>query len=116
MKPAHTPGPWRWDGHSLLPCNPDYKSHAVHTILEADNFAWGFVSSKLEDVLPEDEANRALIAAAPELLEALTFAEQFMSGFEGDAAQDGIDAKLTTIRIALSKARNAITNATEVAA
>lgn len=34
--------------------------------------------------------------------EALIIAEAFMSGFEGDEAQEGLDAKLVTVRAALS--------------
>ena len=43
----------------------------------------------------------ARAAAAPALLEALKLAESFMGGFEDDAAQDGINERLATIRAAL---------------
>lgn len=45
-----------------------------------------------------------IIAAAPNVLAALRIAEDFMSGFEGDELQDGIDEKLATIRAAIAKA------------
>lgn len=109
----HTPGPWKWEGHALRPLNPEPNLHAIHTIFEVDHFAWGFAFSKLEPLLAEDEANRALIASAPELLEALTAAEEFISGFEDDQAQDGINEQLTAMRIVLSKARNAIASTQE---
>lgn len=66
----HTPGPWEWEGHALVPAARDHQQHAVHTIMEVENFAWGFVASELNAVREEDDANRALIAAAPELLKA----------------------------------------------
>lgn len=109
----HTPGPWKWEGNALLPLNPEPDLHAVHTILEVDQFAWGFTFSKLEPLLAEDAANRALIASAPELLEALTAAEEFISGFEDDQAQVGINEQLSAMRIVLSKARNAIASTKE---
>lgn len=43
-------------------------------------------------------------AAAPDVLSALKMAENFMSGFEGDELQDGIDEKLAQIRAAIAKA------------
>lgn len=46
-----------------------------------------------------------LLAAAPELLEELEAAEEFMAGFEGDETQDGINSKLASIRAAIAKAR-----------
>jgi hypothetical protein len=45
-----------------------------------------------------------VIAATPNALAALKIAEDFMSGFEGDELQDGIDDKLATIRAAIAKA------------
>lgn len=103
-KPKHTPGPWTWNGHGLVPVNPDPDQHAVHTLLDVDTFAYGFVCSEIHDVIAEDKANRALIAAAPDLLAALLIAEEFISGFEDDEAQEGMAAKLGTIRAAIAKA------------
>ena len=42
--------------------------------------------------------------AAPNLLAALRLAEGFVSGFEGDETQEGIDALLGTIRAAIASA------------
>jgi hypothetical protein len=42
--------------------------------------------------------------AGPDLLAALRLAEGFMSGFEGDETQEGIDALLGTIRAAIASA------------
>lgn len=44
------------------------------------------------------------IAALPELIEALTWAESFVSGFEDDEMQEGINGNLAMIRAALAKA------------
>lgn len=42
---------------------------------------------------------------APELLNALEVAEKFMSGFEGDELQDGVDHSLSIVRSAITNAR-----------
>ncbi len=42
---------------------------------------------------------------APDLLAALINAESFISGFEGDELQEGIDEMLTAIRAAIAKAQ-----------
>jgi hypothetical protein len=42
-----------------------------------------------------------------ELVEALTKAERFIAGFEGDELQEGIDALIAEIRAALAKAGTA---------
>ncbi len=85
---SHTPGPWKWDGYSLRPVNPDPDAHAVHTILEVDNFAYGFIASELAATIAEDNANRALIEAAPDLLDALHMALFLIeSGASDRAAQ-----------------------------
>jgi hypothetical protein len=68
---AHTPGPWQWDGdYTLRPVNPDPERSALHTIISPDG-PFGFVQTATADVFPEFEADKLLIAAAPELLEAL---------------------------------------------
>jgi len=48
--------------------------------------------------------NGRILAAALDLREALELAEGFISGFEDDEAQDGMDFLLSTIRAAISKA------------
>ena len=47
---------------------------------------------------------RRLQLAGPDLLAALRLAEGFVSGFEGDETQEGIDALLGTIRAAIASA------------
>lgn len=76
MNAKHTPGPWHWphDGNDLCPVNPDPTRSAVSSILTADG-GYGFLGSSNADTLAELDADRRLIAAAPELLDALTSAE-----------------------------------------
>lgn len=102
----HTPGPWEWDkhGYSLRPVEPDPDVSNLHTIIDREYGAWGFLGKDLDAVLAEDAANRRLIASAPELLDALQIAEEFMSGFEGDELQPGIGLQLHIIRAAIAKA------------
>ena len=68
----HTPGPWQWphDSNELCPVNPDHRRSAVSQILYAEG-GYGFLGRSNSDTLAELEADRRLIAAAPELLEAL---------------------------------------------
>ena len=56
--------------------------------------------------LPTNETMRILntAAAAPELLEAAKKAESFISGFEDDEIQEGINEMLSYIRNAITKA------------
>lgn len=67
---SHTPGPWIWDGNTLQPEQRDPDRSQVHTILDADG-GCGFLGSDWRQTCAELDADRRLIAAAPELLEAL---------------------------------------------
>jgi len=51
----HTPGPWRAKGHCI----------------ETEEYSFNWVASVQTSNVPEWEANARLIAAAPELLDAL---------------------------------------------
>lgn len=66
----HTPGPWIWDGNTLQPEQRDPERSQVHTILDAEG-GCGFLGSDWRETVTELDADRQLIAAAPELLEAL---------------------------------------------
>lgn len=78
---AITPGPWRYDGRRWI------RDAAGIGVLRVQ------IGANPDDV--------RCAAAAPALLEALKLAESFMGGFEDDAAQDGINERLATIRAAL---------------
>jgi hypothetical protein len=53
---------------------PDYPTSAVSVILSEDG-CYGFVGSDLDATTAEDKANRVLIAASPDLLDAARAAE-----------------------------------------
>ena len=76
MTTAHTPGPWEWDGNRLRPSNPDPNTSSVHSILDADG-GFGFLGSDWRKTILELDACRAVIAAAPDLLEALQLIVQW---------------------------------------
>ena len=100
----HTPGPWLWDGHTLMPAQPDPHRSAVHSILDAEG-GYGFMCGDVRQTCAELDADRTLIAAAPELLDALKMAAHCL---QWHAAQHpaGMDCK------ALEDARAAIAKAT----
>lgn len=98
----HTPGPWilKREGQS----GQDYVVTSQETghVVVCDG-----ISSDFEKDGPEWKrcmADARLIAAAPELLEALEIAESFMSGFEGDGTHVGIEGHLQKIRAAIARA------------
>lgn len=101
----HTPGPWVWDGYSLKPANPDPNNYSVHTIIEAENIGWGFLCSDHAKSRAESDANLALIAAAPDLLDAARAAEAVF------ATQKWLEASTDPEAIALFKLRAAIAKA-----
>lgn len=102
----HTPGPWKWDGYSLRPENPNPDAHAVHTILEVDTFAYGFVDSDLAATTAECAANRALIEAAPDLLDALHIALPFVEDHATDPCYKAgvVERAVKTVLAAIAKA------------
>lgn len=63
-KDAHTPGPWKWDCGIIPPDGPGRY---------ADIYTDGgdLIIASFNNEIPEGSANARLIAAAPELLEAL---------------------------------------------
>ncbi|HQS59979.1 MAG: hypothetical protein B7Y56_03480 [Gallionellales bacterium 35-53-114] len=91
MKTLYTPAPWVFE-------------ESTRTIRSKPGNYWVASIDSWEGAI-NHEANACLIATAPELLNALTTAEDFMSGFEGDAAQEGMDKKLAQIRTVIAKAR-----------
>jgi hypothetical protein len=95
----HTPGPWQLDFYNRI--GEDYVaiSAAKHKALA--EVVWRF---KDDEQSPELEANAHLIAAAPELLEALQLASIALAYAEQE--KPGLYADIyTQINAALDKAR-----------
>lgn len=86
MSAAHTPGPWIWHGDTLRAAQPDPAASAVHSILSAEG-GYGFIASKPADTLAELEADRHLIAAAPDMLAALQSARNVIAADRDSFAQ-----------------------------
>jgi hypothetical protein len=77
-RPQHTPGPWDFDGCTTMYATPDESDTIVMIEVRANvsECGWDTVAF-IESIWPVSSANARLIAAAPELLEALrTLAEQ----------------------------------------
>ena len=87
----HTPGPWRYVGH--------FGTHCL------DSNGRCIADAPHPNGMSEEEgfANARLIAAAPELLEAL----EYLAGFEKNADWDGYKA-VTMAKSAIAKARGAL--------
>ena len=67
MPASHTPGPWVWNGNTLRPEKPDPDRSAVYSILDAEG-GYGFLGSDWRETGAELDADRVLIAQAPDLL------------------------------------------------
>lgn len=112
MSIKHTPGPWEWDGdYTLRPANPRPELHTVHTILSPDGESFGFMAADYKDVLAENAANKVLMAAAPELLDALSEAKRIFDWLESRSLYQDKD-----LRGVHEKMRAAIAKATGEAA
>lgn len=105
MSAAHTPGPWQWvDDYTLRPAllNPDQSS--THTILSRDG-AYGFVGADPRDVESEFAANRALIEAAPDLLDAANAARRALADLVASGAPLVYRVALAKLDAAIAKAQ-----------
>lgn len=107
-KASHTPGPWLWDGNTLRPEQADPERSAVHSILDAEG-GFGFLGSDWRQTLPELEADRRVIAAAPELLVALQRLHANMQAQDLDAqakrpTEDDYQACMAAAAAAIAKA------------
>ena len=106
MSAAHTPGPWHWlTDRRLQPVVHDPDQSAVHTILSEDG-CFGYLGSDLDATIAEDEANRRLIAAAPDLLDAAQAAEAVLG------RQKWREGSTDPEAVALFKLRGAIAKTT----
>ena len=91
----HTPGPWHWVGTRLKPVD-EGQSPVIGTILDDSGAMVYREASHVKHAVDECEANRRLIAAAPDLLEALELlmADGRIGGLDGARARAAI-AKAT---------------------
>ncbi len=105
-----TATPWRWVGNELVGgSKDDAKDPDAHGHLEGDEWVIdGQTIIKTDSgVYPPREADKALIAAAPDLLAACQLAEHYM-GFALDylTGKDAIKAEkaIDSVREAIAKA------------
>ena len=98
---SHTPGPWHWVGNTLEPVDKDPKLSSVFSILDAEG-GYGFLGSDSKQTHAEIDADRTLIAAAPDLLEAL---RRIANGYTKGMEPSDIEAQFREIaREAIAKA------------
>lgn len=98
----YTPGEWRISGISQDDGSISIAKDQIVICYVTNAASFFDVVSKRT---PEAQfANARLVAAAPELLDALVLAERFMSGFEGDPMQVEIEGSLRQMRTAIAKA------------
>ena len=88
MTTEHTPGPWMVRN----------AGERRKTMIYTDR---GSIAHVVKQGLPTDEPNALLIAAAPELLAALRWAEESLGGWPADAEQSKCRA---TVRSSIRKA------------
>jgi hypothetical protein len=115
---AHTPEPWDYDLDFIVAPDPGGLHPDIYIAEIAHRDEEGRVAPpEHQDAnarricaavnackgIPTEALERGAIAA-PRLLEALTRAEGFMSGFEDDELQDGINELLAEIRAAVAAA------------
>lgn len=105
---SHTPGPWMWDDNVLCPAFPDPAISHVHSILDADG-GFGFMGSDWRQTAAELDADRLLIAAAPDLLHALQRLHDCMQAQDIDTeakrpTEDEYQACMAAAAAAIAKA------------
>ena len=104
MPASHTTGPWVWNGNTLRPEKPDPDRSAVYSILDAEG-GYGFLGSDWRETGAELDADRVLIAQAPDLLAMLRKLVDrdmtFLDGFTQISRADVLEAR-EAIRMATS--------------
>ena len=113
---SHTPGPWVFNGHHIYGPKHEDSKHPngrvfVASVARGVHRADPLLDGGADRFSFDSEADVRLIAAAPDLLEALELARQFLSngielGYirlpdEGDPARE----TLKVIKAAIAKAR-----------
>lgn len=88
MSAQHSPGPWA-----------STFFYGNTTVYDSNGKAVANVRGR------KDGQNGPIVTAAPDLLAALEVAEGFISGFEDDDLQEGIESMLATIRAAIEMAK-----------
>lgn len=80
MSMKHTPGPWSWseDGYDLRPA-AGYVGASLVIATTEGMLVQSFNPKGFEDSMAEVNANKALMAAAPDMLAALIVAREFIS-------------------------------------
>lgn len=96
---VHTPGPWRVVATQAHPTNENEAVTFIQTPILCYDLC--FVKGVIEE--DQHQANANLIAAAPEMLEALKVASEFISRSVFQNYQ-GRDTALKAVRQALTKA------------
>lgn len=99
MGTQHTPGPWRWDESwgAIVVDRPDMQRLICPMWTGCDRACMG------RDVVDEDLANARLIAAAPDLLEALKSCLPDLAHYVSKHGP-GPDKRLDAARAAIAKA------------
>jgi hypothetical protein len=103
----HTPGPWEWSGglsdsyYRLVAPNADYRERNVLEVVEGTVYSEYSSDSAYIDATP---ANARLIAAAPDLLDAL---EEFCGGLFSYPPGSIGDEVLQKAKAAIAKATGA---------
>ena len=99
---SHTPGPWQYGGSLISAGNV----HVARTLYRMpDRLPTNDHSDCAPESFRESDANRLLMAAAPELLEACRMAEKVLAKYPiGDPLISDVHTAAKRIRAAISKA------------
>lgn len=104
MNSQWTPGPWEWVGRDLESKHPDHSTPVIETEVGCGSFCYGGTVD-----FTISEADAKLIAAAPELVEALYKARRYVGMVTEIPGDDPIFAVMDEIDAALSKAGAVLT-------
>jgi len=101
---AYTPPKQKEIRHHASPYAPQNDVFRISGNFQKGERYVGLLFKSHSTELDPTEADARLMAAAPDLLDALQRAERFMSGFEGDDMQADTDIDIAKIRAAIAKA------------